>query len=246
MRIRCYLAMTCAEFSSADNLPPRIAWMACHFSCYGTGLSNLPPALPKGSMVIINDRTPPHGHDPHTILHQLQMLQDRQEEISFLFDFQRPEIPETKDLVTLIAKKLNSPFAVTEHYAKDADCAVFIQAAPPHIPLDQWIAPWQPRKIWLEIAQTAERAVLTEQGCHFMDMPEYSPTGPVFYDDTLHSHYHTKIFSDHAEFFLYRNQEMLPQFLNEAENLGIDTAIGLFQQFRNVSDLLLNKKAPEM
>ena len=67
MAIRPFLAMTAAEIRGTETLPPKTAWMACHFSPYSTGLSNLPKALPPGSMVILDDITPIHGHDSETI-----------------------------------------------------------------------------------------------------------------------------------------------------------------------------------
>ena len=46
MAIRQYLAMTAAEMTQAGSLPRHSAWMACHFSPYSTGLTNLPDRLP--------------------------------------------------------------------------------------------------------------------------------------------------------------------------------------------------------
>jgi hypothetical protein len=68
-----------------------MAWMACHFSPYGTGLSNLPPNLPANAMVILNDRTPIHGHDSKEILCQLNNLTPH----CLLLDFQRQAVEET-------------------------------------------------------------------------------------------------------------------------------------------------------
>ena len=53
--IRLNLAMTAAELGAAP-LPSHPAWMACHFSPYSTGLTNLPPKLPQDSLLILNDR----------------------------------------------------------------------------------------------------------------------------------------------------------------------------------------------
>ena len=66
-----YLAMTAAEMMG--NAPPAegVAWMACHFSPYSTGLCNLPHALPPGSLLILNDRTPIHGHDASRVCREL-------------------------------------------------------------------------------------------------------------------------------------------------------------------------------
>ena len=74
MAIPLYLAMTAREFRICKTVPANMAWMACHFSPYGTGLSNLPTSLPPGSMIILNDRTPICGHDPELIAAQLKEL----------------------------------------------------------------------------------------------------------------------------------------------------------------------------
>lgn len=67
MEIPLFLAMTAAEFRIAAEIPAHPAWMACHFSAYGTGISNLPRELPAGAMLMLNDRTPICGHDPEDV-----------------------------------------------------------------------------------------------------------------------------------------------------------------------------------
>ena len=64
MAITPFLAMTAAEMRNISVCPPKIAWMACHFSPYGLGLSNMPKDLPSNSLLIVDDYTPPSGHDP--------------------------------------------------------------------------------------------------------------------------------------------------------------------------------------
>ena len=46
MAISIYLAASPAQISKMERFPEKLAWMACHFSPYGTGLSNLPASLP--------------------------------------------------------------------------------------------------------------------------------------------------------------------------------------------------------
>jgi hypothetical protein len=82
-----YLAQTREEFAVCPSLPEHPAWMACHFSPYGTGLSNLPEALPKGSLLILNDRTPVFGHDPLQVAAQLEESVVRLECSGILLDF---------------------------------------------------------------------------------------------------------------------------------------------------------------
>ena len=58
MAIAPFLAMTAAETRNHSVLPPKIAWMACHFSPYGLGLSNLPQRLPPHALLLLDDITP--------------------------------------------------------------------------------------------------------------------------------------------------------------------------------------------
>ena len=88
MEIPLFLAMTAAELRGAASMPSHPAWMACHFSCYGTGISNVPKRLPAGSMLMLNDRTPMCGHDPELVA---RMLCDAAEEFqcdSILLDLE--------------------------------------------------------------------------------------------------------------------------------------------------------------
>ena len=71
MPIAHYLAMTAAEMAGNSVLPDRMAWMACHFSPSGVGLSNLPHWLPPGSLLILDDSTPIHDHDPQRVASEL-------------------------------------------------------------------------------------------------------------------------------------------------------------------------------
>ena len=106
MAIRPFLAMTAAEIRGTETLPPKTAWMACHFSPYSTGLSNLPKALPPGSMVILDDITPIHGHDSETIADQLHPRLDALKCSGVLLDFQRPGYEEAELLAGRLSEAL--------------------------------------------------------------------------------------------------------------------------------------------
>ena len=76
MGISHYLAMTAEEIATTDILPEHTAYMACHFSPYGTGLTNIPESLPKNAILILNDRIPFCGHDKALIAKQLAQLME--------------------------------------------------------------------------------------------------------------------------------------------------------------------------
>lgn len=229
MDIKCYLAMTAAEFSAAAALPRHMAWMACHFSCYGTGLSNLPRQLPPGSMVIINDRTPAHGHDPELIGQQLAQLVEDLDVSCFLLDLQRPDMQENAKIARFLTQQLPCPVGVAAPYARDLDCPVFLGPPPLHCPLERHLAPWTGRDIWLEIATEAEIATVTVQGCQFTPLSAANLTEPVFTEAKLHCRYHIDLQKDRAVFTLQRQRQEAALLLASAEALGIKQAVGLYQ-----------------
>lgn len=228
MPIPCYLAMTAAEFLNTDRLPEKIAWMACHYSCYGTGLANLPVELPEGSMIIFNDRTPPDKHDPRRILAQLTELAEALKPDGFLLDFQRSGMALNRQITQTLAEGLPCPVGVTAEYAKDLDCAVFLAPPPLHMALADHIAPWTGREIWLEAALETHTYTITEEGCK-IEVRENAPLPePVFTEDTLFCRYHTELLEDAAIFTLQRTKDDLDALLTHAS--GITRSMGLYQQ----------------
>lgn len=230
MAINCYLAMTAAEFGAAEVLPEHLAWMACHFSCYGSGLSNLPHALPVGAMIIVNDRTPVHKHDRSAILAQLIGLVETQKPSCVLLDFQRPGQAQTAAIAKHLAEGLPCPVGVSEPYAKELDCPVFLPPPPLHVPPEEHLAPWVGREIWLEAAVETERITVKEGGSQ-IDMVDASPLAePSFAEPELYCRYHIDLTADAALFTLLRDREQLDRLLEKAGSLGVTQAVGLYQQ----------------
>lgn len=230
MALNCYLAMTAAEFATVEALPEFPAWMACHFSSYGTGLSNLPASLPKGSIVILNDRMPICGHDPNQISKELNALYELYQPDSFLLDFQRPQNPETAELVKILCRTLNCSVGVTEGYAQALDCPVFLNPPPLSVPLAEYLAPWQNREVWLEAALDSQTICVTPEGCQLQDKAIEKPAAPLFEDTRLHCHYHITLEKSTVRFSLFRVKEDLQALLEEAEKLHVARAVGLYQQ----------------
>jgi len=230
MKIPMYLAMTAAEFESADTLPENTAWMACHFSCYGTGLSNLPHRLPENAMIIVNDRTPVMGHDPGCILTQLLEIYEVQKPKYFLLDFQRKDEPLTAEITNLLTKELPCPAAATPWYAKTLDCPVFLSPPPLHTPLKDYLAPWKGREIWLEAAIMQQTVTVTETGNCVSPVSFSKLAEPIFTDTNLHCHYHIEQKEDAVVFHLQRDSALLSEFTDEAQTLGVTMGVGLYQQ----------------
>ena len=228
MPIPCYLAMTGGEFLLAEQLPEKVAWMACHYSCYGTGLSNLPAELPEGSLIIVNDRTPPSGHDTSLIVQQLQQLFETLKPFGFLLDFQRPDYPENLS-VAKAAVTLPCPVAVSELYANELTCPVFLPPPSLDTPLHAHLAPWEGRKVWLEVALQTEVFTVTEQACTVSPAADGALPDPVFDDAALYSKYHWTPHNRKAVFTLQRTKNEIDTLLQKA--VGVDLAVGLYQQF---------------
>ena len=232
MAIPLFLAMTGCEISKNTSLPPLISWMACHFSPYGTGLTNLPQSLPAGSMIIVNDRTPVSGHDPEQITRQLSALVETTQCGSILLDFQRPDDSQTAAITEAIVKGLSCSVGVSEIYARDLPCPVFLPPVPPHMLLSDYLAPWQNREVWLEAALDATTISVTKEGCAvdphlFADSAENT-----HHDSELCCHYHVSIEDDRIQFHLHRTREDLSDLLATAEKANITKAIGLYQELQ--------------
>ncbi len=231
MDITRYLAVTAWEYSQATYTTP-IAWMACHFSPYETGLSNIPDNLPRDSMVILNDRTPPNGHDQGMIADQLNRLGDLFQIKRFLLDFQRENDPETISLVAFLTEKVIGSVAVTEKYAKHCNSPVFISCPLPHQTLSYSISKWKNRELWLELGTESEIITICKNDYNCDIFQELSLSEKDYIDTNLHCRYRTDVFDNCVRLTLERSEKELDLLMNEAEKLGIKIAVGLFQQFK--------------
>ena len=230
MAIKRYLAMTAAEIAGNSPLPQGLAYMACHFSPYGTGLTNLPRELPKASMLILNDRIPPRGHDPDRIAAQLRETTERLGCDCVLLDFQQRGCEELDILARDLPEHLPFPTAVSEAYAAGLACPVFLPPVPPDVSLTAWLAPWKEREIWLEFSLEGLSIRLTEQGAVPSPLPFPRDEFPHA-DDRLHCHYGIATEPGTAIFTLLRTVEDNDALLRKAESMGVTRAVGLWQEF---------------
>lgn len=220
-----YLAMTAAELG--EPLPEHLAYMACHFSPYATGLSNLPQSLPPGSMVMVNDRTPIAGHDPAVIACQLKDLVAELAVDSIVLDFQRPEYPETAALVKALAQSPPCPMAVSSLYALP-ELPVFLPPVPPDTTPEAYLAPWA-QEVWLEVGREGVLLTVTEDGTVRSALS--AQAGPLPHEDEeLLCHYSTQVCEDAIRFSLRRTDTDLRALLERAAALGVSRAVGLFQE----------------
>ena len=226
-----YLAMTASEFHANRTHPSNIGWMACHFSPYSSGLCDLPAHLPAGSMLILNDRIPIRGHHPAQIAEQLQSAVHAFRCSNVLLDFQHPDDPELEALARNLKDALPCPLAVSQQYAGAISCPVFLSPCPHHVPLADHIKPWSDRELWLDLAMDAEVMTLTESGATISPLPYPMPAPDSYEDRSLHCHYSMAGTEKSACFTFWRTRADLEALSQEAEELGISTFVGLYQEF---------------
>lgn len=228
-----YLAMTAAEIAKSEVIPPNIAYMACHFSAYGTGISNRPETLPADSLLIFNDRTPIHRHDPLQIAAQLEQLMQATAATGLLVDFQRPVTEEALEVIRALLP-LGFPVTVTEAYAEDFDCGVLLSPVPLHTTLQAHAAPWKGRKLWLELSKESQTLLLTSEGCQICPGEDPLASLKTHADARLHCHYQIHLSDARVQFALFRTQDDQKALLQEAADLEFCGAVGLYQEFQDM------------
>ena len=234
MALPVYLAMTAAEVQRCSNLPQHMAWMACHFSSYGAGLSNLPEQLPESNLLILNDRIPIQGHDPQTVARQLVQIVEQTQSKGVLLDFQRCGNPKINTIIQAITASLSCPIAVTPYYAQENTCAVFLEAPRAYHPLKPMVDRWKGRQLWLEISPGYGTVTVTKDGSHYEPETPFPDGLPVHQDEKLHCNYCIEKQPDQVRFHFHRTADDLASLLAEAQSLGITHAIGLYQELADM------------
>lgn len=222
-----YLAMTAAEIRRCAALPERLAYMACHYSPYGLGLSNLPEKLPPGSLLILNDRTPICRHDPELAARQLADVVQRFSCAGVLLDLQRTG---SEAVVKAVSGTLSCPVCVTPDYAPYTDGPILLPPVPPDTRPEVWFAPYRDRELWLEAALSAMTVTVAAGGAVCGDLTCWEAPSDAQADAGLFCHYRIKLVEDAVVFTLFRTESDLSALLEKAASLGITQMIGLYQE----------------
>ena len=200
--------------------------MACHFSPYGTGLSNLPTDLPEGSMLILNDRTPIGGHDPVLIAEQLRDLAHAMGCSRVLLDLQRPGEASTAAVAKAVLEAAACPVAVSTWYAEDLPCPVFLPLVPLLQSPQDHLKAWQGREVWMEIAQEEATYIVTAEGCS--RHPMTASAAMPHTDESLCCRYSVFPRENSVDFSVRKDWDML---MAAFENLPqITCLVGLYQE----------------
>ena len=225
-----YLAMTPEEFATSSSLPEHIAWMSCRFSPDGNGLMQVPTTLPTGSMLVLDDAISPKGHAPAQIAEQLKPV--LKGVCGLLLDFQKPDNPETATLAKALVQLQLCPTGVSEPYAQALDCPVFLPPVPLHRSVEEYLAPYAGREIWLDTTPAGEIIRITPEGVEYLPDGAAQP-GTLHPDSLLHCHYRTTVTEHDICFSLFRTVSDEADFLKTAAELGVTRTFGLYQEYQS-------------
>lgn len=229
MDFSIYLAFTGAEWAYMNNYGGKAAWMACRFSPSGRGISGVPPALPPGSMLMLTDETPVQDHDPKQVAEEIARAVDTLGCGRVLMDFQREKSEKYCEIVSAVAAAVRCPVGVSELYAREGDFPVLLSAPPLWTPLSQHLEKWAGREIWLEAVVEDGVVTVTGEGSRYESCPAYLPENSLIHQG-LHLRYWVQPKGQSALFHLRRDRQQLDALLQEAQALGVQTAVGLYQQ----------------
>ena len=140
-----------------------------------------------------------------------------------VLDFEGPPTPAALELL----RRLPCPAAAPPGYAETGP--VFLPPAPLHVPLEEYLAPWKSREIWLEAALQQQTVTVTESGAVF------SPAAPAQRKDgfecpELCCRFTQEIREDRVVFTLFDTRETLKDKLALAGELGVTAALGLYRE----------------
>ena len=173
----------------------------------------------------------PENHDPQTVTEQLKQLVEQFSPKAVLLDFQRPQTKELENMAACILQALPCPVGVTEGYAKNLGCPVFLSPPPVNKALKNHIGLWKNQGVYLEIAPDCMEITVTENGSTAKPIPtvQHLPLE----DRRLHCHYNVAVFSNKVIFTISRYKEDLQSLVQEAEDLGVLGCVGLYRELRN-------------
>ena len=228
MVLPLYLAMMDKEMQDSPLLPPHIARMGCTFDPDGPGLLNLPEVFPQHGMLIVDDRHPIGGHDPVLVTDTLAEAADRLGIDCILLDFERPATASSQAMADSLAKALPCPVGMPPDYGASLDTPLFLPPCPLHVPMENYLTPWQDREIWMEARMLQQTITVTSTGTVYgIPFPADNLAGGYF-DDVLCCQCITEITDNQVVFTLYDTPETLHKKWNHPR---MTHAIGLFQDW---------------
>ena len=188
--------------------------------------------VPHPAFLMPDHRTPPPSGFLPVVTDRHPLTQQAVEDLCrmaagwpmALLDFERPPTRVSQQLLD----RLPCPAAVPPGYPGDGP--VFLPPQPLCAPLEDILAPWQGREVWLDAALQRQTITVTAHGVTVSPLsPNPGLTGG-FYDECLRCRFLQDIRDDRVVFTLFDTPESLQQKLDHAAALGVTRAVGLWQE----------------
>lgn len=235
MSIPLFLAFTAEEFSQKVPFPAKTAWMSVHFSPNGSGLTNLPPQLPQGSLILLDDHIQWANHSIERVCQELVTVLQRTESIGLLLDFEREPTAETLLLTKALGrccKELGVALSAPPKYLLEDDTTLFLSPFPCSIAPEN-IDPQ--RKVWLDISPVCH-SIRISKDCTIGSPAPYTRAGipnsqEVYWDEDLLCNYYSEADGDDIRITLFRDATSAAKLLNRLNPAKIQLAIGLWRDF---------------
>lgn len=143
-----------------------------------------------------------------------------------VLDFEGPPT----DLSTRLLRLLPCPAAAPPGYG---DGPVFLPPAPLHVPLEDYLSPWQGREVWLEAALQKQTVTVTAAGTS-ISSTDPSDLEEGFDCRELRCRFTQETREDRVVFTLFDTRESLKDKLGRAEELGVHAALGLYRELGHI------------
>lgn len=192
-------------------------------------LGNWPDELPPAALLVLTDRLP-FGGDPVRIAGAVKELNCS----GVLLDFEREPDADSKMVADALFEALPCPVAAPPGFVEDSPHAVFLPSCPLHVPLAEFLRPWQSRDIWLEAALWQQTVTVTAGGTRYGPATPADRQGGVL-DETLRCRCLTEIGEEEVRFTLFDTPDTLRSKLELAASLGVSRAVGLYQELGGIS-----------
>ena len=226
MALPLYLAMTRQEMEYAPALP---RYPGCFFPD-GPGLCDLPHVLPPESLLILTDRIPWRGQAPAPVAAQIAEAAKRLECGCVLLDLEKDPSEFAADVAKILSEVLPCPLAAPPGFADDSDCAVFLPPCPLHVPLAEYLHPWQGQEVWLDVTMQQETITVMPEGTRYGSPTPADRQDGGWFDEILLCRCITKMAEDQVQFLLFDTPDTLKLKLEQAAALGVTKAVGLYQE----------------
>lgn len=231
MEIPWFPAITQEEIRQMSTLPAQFAWMACHFDPNGNGIIDLPETLPPGCILILNDQIPYNGHSGEIIAQKLKECAQKWRLNGILLDFERPIPEEQKETARMLVNTLPCPVVCGQD--TEIEGLISLIQMPPL--LENPKKYFQRKKgAWLELQKQAVNFCIEKDGCKSdsVEVPQMEIIKGL-QDNELYVHYHFTVNTENADLLLWRDRQDREKIMELAKEAGIDTIIGLYQEFRD-------------